>query len=287
MASAWRAFSPVAAIATVVLMGTGLYETGRHVPDLHAFTSTIYGGAVAAKVALIALSLTLAGVNTALVNPRLAAPVGRMLRRPAGWAPVSLRRFTTVVAAEVLVLVVAAGAAALLTSVPTARETSTTATREIALHTVRVDGLFVTFEEAPAAEKSRLIVRARSTVKLQPTPVSAVEVQLAGPGGKTTNVSLAPIEQGRYEAEITKPTPGAWNASLSMHREGRPVAVTQIRWTVAAAAPEGIRPLEVATTGIAVLLLSGMAGAVAFTRRREEEPAGSPSLVRENTESHV
>lgn len=285
LASAWRAFSPMAAVATVVLLATGLYESGRHIPDLASVASTVYGGAVAAKVLLVAVALTLAAVNTLLVSPDMAAPLGRILGRPAGWAPVPLRRFTTVVAAEVLVLVFAVGAAALLTSVPTAREIDT-ATKQTALHTANVDGLFVTFEEVPAGpDRSRLIVRTRSTVKLEPAPVRGVEVVLVGPSGTTTNVPLERIEQGRYEGGTAKPTPGAWKASVALRRDSLPVAVTQVGWTVVAATPEGARPLEVATTGLAVLLLTAMVGAVGFARRREESSAMSTPVVLEKAGS--
>jgi copper transport protein len=283
LASAWRAFSPMAAVATVVLLATGLYESGRHIPDLRSVASTVYGGAVVGKIVLVAAALTLAGINTLIVNPGLAALVGRILGRPVGWAPVPLRRFTTVVAAEVLVLVVAVGAASLLTSVPTAREIGT-ATKQTTLHTATVDGLFVTFEELPAGpDQSRLIVRARSTVKLAPAPVSGVSVLLTGPTGTTTNVSLDRIEPGRYEAETGKPTPGTWKASLALQRDGLPIAVTQVRWTAAPASPEGVSPLEVATTGLALLLLTAMLGAVGFTRRRKEKAVRPTSLVPERT----
>jgi len=236
---------------------------------------------VAGKLALVAAALTLAGINTLLVNPRLAAPVGRVLGRPVGWAPVPLRRFTTVVAAEVLVLVVAVGAASLLTSVPTAREIGT-ATRQTALHTATVDGLFVTFEQLPAGpDQSLLIVRARSIVKLEQAPVSGVSVLFAGPTGTTTNVSLERIEPGRYEAETAKQTPGAWKASVALQRDGLPVAVTQVGWTVSAASPESARPLEVVTSGLAVLLLTAMLGAVGFTRRRKEHAVRPTALLPE------
>ena len=281
LASAWRAFSPMAAVATVVLLATGLYEAGRHSPDLRSVASTVYGGAVAGKLALIAVALILAGINTLLVNPRLAARVGRVLGRPAGWAPVPLRRFTLVVAAEILVLVVAVGAASVLTSVPTAREIAT-ATRQSVLHTATVDGLFVTFEQLPAGpDQSRLIVRARSIVKLEQAPVNGVSVILAGPAGTTNSVSLERIEPGRYEAETATPTTGAWTASVALQRDGLPAAVTLVGWTVSAASPDRAGPLEVVTSGLAVLLLAAMLGAVGLTRRRKKEAVRPTSLLPE------
>jgi copper transport protein len=270
LASAWRAFSPMAAIAAVVLLATGLYEAGRHIPDLRSAFSTVYGGTVAGKLALVAVALTLAGINTLLVNPRLAARAGRVLGRPVGWTPVALRRFSTVVAAEVLVLVLAVGAASVLTSVPTAREIAT-ATRQTALHTVTVDGLFVTFEQLPTGpDQSRLVVRARSIVKLEQAPISEVSVTLADPSGATTDVLLERIDPGRYEAETAKPAPGAWKASVALQRDGLPAAVTEVGWTVSAASPEGASVLEILTSGLAVLLVAALLCAVGFTRHRKQ-----------------
>ncbi|TFC22973.1 copper resistance CopC/CopD family protein [Cryobacterium glucosi] len=268
LASAWRAFSPMAAIATVVLVATGLYEAGLHIPDLNSVASTVYGAVVAGKLVLVAAALILAGINTLLVNPRLAARVGRVLGRSGGWAPVPPRRFAAVVGAEILILVLAVGAAGLLTSVPTAREIAS-ATQQTTLHTATVDGLFVTLEHVAAGpDRSRLIVRARSIVKLEAQPVSDVTVTLAGPTGTTGEVILERIEQGRFEAEIAQPTAGGWNAIVALDRDGLPTAVAQVDWTVAAASPADARPLEVVTSVLAILLLGAMLGVVIVARRR-------------------
>ncbi|TFB86229.1 hypothetical protein E3O44_12280 [Cryobacterium algoricola] len=268
LASAWRAFSPMAAIATVVLVATGLYEAGLHVPDLSFVASTVYGAVVAGKLVLVVVALVLGGINTLLVNPRLAARVGRILGRSGGWAPVPPRRFAVIVGAEVLVLVLAVGAAGLLTSVPTAREVAS-ATKETTLHTATVDGLFVTLEQVAAGpDRSRLIVRSRSIVKLEAEPVSDVTVTLAGPTGTTGGVVLERIEPGRFEAETAQPASGDWSATVALDRDGFPTAVTRVDWTVAVAGPADVRPLEMVTSVLAVLLLGALLGAVYFVRRR-------------------
>lgn len=278
MAPVFRAFSPIAAVATVVLLATGLYEAGRHVPTAGALVTSVYGAAVVGKAALLAVALTVAGVNTLLVNPAIAAPVGRRLGRPAGWAPVPLRRFPALVAAEVLVLVAAVGAAAVLTSVPTAREVAS-ATRDTTVHATNVDGLFVTFEVVPAGpEASRLIVRIRSTVKPEPAPVSAVEVLLEGPDG-TIHAALEPVEPGRYEAETIAPAPGRWTASVAVQRRDLPITVTRTAWTVAPPVSDGPSTAELATTALAVLLLVGTAAAILRTRRRAEATIVPDQLV--------
>jgi uncharacterized membrane protein len=274
LASALRSFGPLAAIATVILMATGIYEAGLHIPDLSFVAATVYGGVVAAKLVLVIVALALAAVNTLLVSPHLAARVGRVLGRPVGWLPRPRRRFVTVVAAEVLVLAVAVGAAGVLTSVPTSREIAI-ATRQTVLHTATVDGLFVTLEQVAAGpDQSRLIVRARSIVKLQQEAVSAVSVGLAGATG-TREVVFDRIEPGRYEAETVKPTPGVWTASISLERDGLPTAVTTLRLTIPADGAENVQPLQLVTSALAVVLLAVALGAL-LTVRRRQEPAVEP-----------
>ncbi len=283
LASVWRAFSPIAAIATVVLLATGLYESGRHLPDLQSVGSTVYGDAVAGKVGLFAVALILAGFNTLLVNPRLAAPVRRLLGRPPEWSPVPPHRFATLAVAEIMVIVVAVVGAAVLTSVPTSRELGAVVEKTTP-SAANVDGLFVTFEGVPAGpDQTRLIVQAHSTVKPERGPIRGVDVRLAGPTGTRADISLEEIEPGRYEAETSTLTSGAWQASVAVQRDGRPDAVTHADWTVAAAAPEDVSPFESVTTTLAVLLLAAVAGAVSFARVRRQRPAGwAPRVDKES-----
>ncbi|MFN0282854.1 MAG: copper resistance protein CopC [Kineosporiaceae bacterium] len=280
VATAFRAYGPVAAAAAAVLVATGLYASGRHLPALDAVASTVYGGAVAAKLALAAAALALAGVNTVLVNPLLAAAVGRVSGRPAGWTPVPPRHFAALVAVEAAVLAVAVGTGALLTSVPTARETAGASTTT-APQSTAADGLFVTFEQVPAGpERSRVIVRARSTIRPEPGPVSGVQVRLGGPDRAGTTVTLEPVEPGRYEAPAAAPRPGDWTADVVILREGAPNAVARVSWTVEDTLAAGASRLEVVTAALAVLLLVVTAGAVGALRRRREPPAPStPRLV--------
>lgn len=287
LASVWKKYSPMAGIATVVLLATGVYESGRHLPDLGSVFSTVYGGAVGAKVVLLVGALLLAGFNTLLVNPHLAAPVGRFLGRPDGWAPVSLRRFTSVVTVEAIVLVVAVGAGALLTSVPTAREIDLAA-RETGPRSLNAEGLFTTFEVVPAGvDQSRLIVRTSATVKPGPGPVSGIDVLLVAPAGATTVTTLNQIEPGRFEKETAKLTPGSWEASVEVHRENAADAVMPFQWDVPITSPEGARPLEIVATALAVLLLAALVGAIRFTRRRPQDAVETMPLVYERTGSQL
>ncbi len=282
LAQVARGFSPMAALASVVLLATGLYQSGRHIPDVHALTSTVYGVAVSGKALLIVGALALAGANTLVVNPAVVARVARVLRRAPGWSPVPVRRFGLLVAAEALVLVAAVGVAALATAVPSAREVAT-AERDTAPRQATVDGLFVTIEQVPAGpSKSRVVVRARSTVLPAPAPVRGVDVQLVGPGDSSTRIDLERAEQGRYEAVTDAPAAGRWTAWVAVRRDGLPDAVAEVQWDVASAAERQQRTtFQLVMTGLAVALialLGAIAGVLTRFRRQATREEDAPPV---------
>lgn len=279
LATVWRSFSPIAAIAAAVVVATGVYETGRHVPDMSWISSSVYGKAVVAKVILVMLALVLAGFNTLLINPRLAAPVGRLLGRREGWAPMPLGRFTTVAVVEAAVLVVAIGVAALLTSVSTAREIESAA-QETTPYSAEVDGLFITYEVVPAGRnETRLIVRTAAVVKPIPGEVTGAEVVLVDPTGDTLDLTLEEIEPSRYEVETTKLAAGDWAATVSVQRGNTPDIVTGFEWEIEELDLDAARPLEFVATGFALLIVLAMAGVVWLGRRQEEQQEEQRPLV--------
>jgi uncharacterized membrane protein len=273
LTSVWRRFSSVAVVATVVLIATGLYASGRQVPDLASIRSTMYGGAIGVKLALLGLALAVAGLNTLCVNPRPAALVARALGKAPGWTPVPARHFSKAVLAELAVLFVAVGVAAVLTSVTPAREIAA-ASRTSGPVVANVDGTFVSFEDAPADEDaSLLIVRARSTVKPEPEPIDGVEVFLDGPGGVLGPIPLEPVEPGRYEAPTVSLTAGTWLTTVAVHRGGLPAAVARVDWKVPNTATERATPLEWVTSIVAALLLASTIGALGLlARKRRPRP---------------
>ena len=253
----WRAFSPLAAVSSALLLASGLYVAGRQVPDLHAVSSTVYGAAVAGKTAAVLVVLAVAGCTTLLVNPALARAVGRRTGRPEGWSPVPQARFARLVGAELAVLAVAVGLAAVMTSVPTARERGQ-ASAVSAPRTATIDGLFLTFEEVPAgAGESRIIVRASPVTRPQPGPVTGSDVLLVGPDQSSTSVVLRRIEAGRFEGTTPSPSPGEWKAWVAVQRPSVPDAIAEVGWTVAAA-EDVPGPFERATNAAAWLIVAGL-----------------------------
>jgi copper transport protein len=266
---AFTRFSPIAAISAAVLVASGLYESGRHLTGPGAVGSTAYGSAVAVKVALVVVALLVAGCNTLLVNPRPAAIVARRLGRPADWTPVARRYVKHLVYGEVAVLAIAVAAAAVVTSVATSRELEVAAAAETAPGIADVDGLFVTFEAVPAgADQSRLIVRARSTVKPEPAPIDGVAVHLVGADGSGEDVSLTAVEPGRYEAETAKLDPGPWRVEVDVHRGDLTDTVAAVDWSVPAPDRDAVRPFEAAMSTLAALVLALAIGTLLMLRRR-------------------
>ncbi len=271
LSTVWRRFSPMAAVATVLVLASGLYLAGRNLPGLSDVTGTSYGTAVSAKVLLLVGALLLAGLNTMLVNPRFAVPVQRAMGMPAGWAPVSLRRFTTVVTVEAVVLVMAVGAAAWLASVPTAREIAE-AQQVAAPQTTSADGLFVTFETVTAGEdQTRLIVRASSTDKIDEQPITDVGVALAGPTGGGSSETLTETEPGRFEAQTAQLGQGDWLATITITRVNLPLTTVPMVVTVAEPNDAHLSKLELVSTVAAAVLLLGLGGVLGDIRRRRRE----------------
>ncbi len=274
-AGVWRAYSPRAAVASGVLLATGLYETGRHVPLTESLTDTVYGQAVLVKAGLLAGALALAGINTLLVNPDLAArwPALRA-RLPQGDAV--RRTFVRTVTVEAAVLVVAVLAAGVLTSVPTSREVAV-ATRPAVPHVENVDGLFVTVEAVPAGPgQRRIVVRAVPTVLPEQAPVIGVQADVGAPVGSVETVALEPVEGSRFEGSLPTEDVGTWTAAVRLHRQAHPDTVVSTTWEQSAT-PDQLPPTLRTLTGVAALLTLVALSVAGILLRRRRTPPSDPT----------
>ncbi|QKE83927.1 copper resistance CopC family protein [Arthrobacter sp. NEB 688] len=282
---AWRAFSPAAAVSSLVLLATGLYEAGVHVATWPALLRGVYGPAVLGKVLVVAVALALAAWNTVLVNPPVAHRVGRLLGLGRSWRP-STRRLRTTVLVEALVLVLAVGLAALMTAVPTAREV-TAARSADAPQSARADGVFVTVDAVPTGDRLRLVVRAQPVVRPVGAPVTGVDVAVsdgvvtAPTSAGTDRVALSRTEPGRWEATVADPGTRDWTVEVLLHRAGARTTVVLVPWS---SAPER-SGLGTAATSASLVLLAVLATALGWARLRRRradppEPTGpAPAVV--------
>lgn len=205
-----RAFSPVAATAIVVLIGTGTYQAWRETRSLDALGDTSYGRLVIAKASLLALIVLAAAVT----RRRLLGATLRVRQRPEIADKPTARR---VLALEAALGVAVLGVAAVLVGQPPAssayaqqlgtRPTSaTTALSETASVRITVDparhGLVrvaVTVTgEAPTAVTLAATLPSQD---LGPQPI-ALSADVGGGGSYTAeNVPLAAA--GRWTFTVT------------------------------------------------------------------------------------
>lgn len=290
LSTMWSSFSPMAAVASVVLLASGLYETGHHLPSLSAVTSTFYGGVVGAKTLLIVLALALAGLNTLVVHPgiarwiaaRLPAPLGRVITGRARRGPL-----VRTVRVEALALSVALVLAAALVSSATSREVVNARTPST-VNANTVDGLFITFEEVPAGPGyGRLLVRISDIIRPNPAPVEEVDVDLSGPDGQQWSVPLVPdaAEVDLYDARTTEPGPGDWTATIWVHRSGAVETVATSTWNVPSKAADGYGPFRIATTALAAILLAVLVTGVWIRRRNRRRRQTRPPDPHQQSES--
>jgi copper transport protein len=268
----WRAYSPQAALSSGVLLATGLYEAGRHIPSLDGVTTGSYGKAVLAKVVLFAAAIGLAGVNTLRVNPGLADRIPSLHGRVA---PAEERpdRLALTVRIEAALLVVAVLAAGVLTSVPTSREVAL-ATRPAVPHAENVDGLFVTVEAVPDGPgQRRIVVRSNPTILPETAPVLAVDTDVTDPDGRTEQLALTALDGGRFEGAIPASETGRWTIDLRLHRQALPDTVVSTSWQQSATADQLPHSLRTLTGLLAMLILAALAAAGIILRRRRTPPS--------------
>jgi copper transport protein len=239
----YGAFGPVAGVSVVMVIATGLYSAGQEVAVPAAFLSTPYGEALAAKVALALLVGAFGWLNSMLLHPAVAAPLGRALRRRAGWTPLSLSRLPALVIAESVVGVAVLLAAGLVTS-------STPAHHAVVLpsiagkpgqQTATVDNLDVTFQVTPnQAGRNQMQAQVMDmTPGSQAAPILRVMARFTYLGqdvGVTqADMQLDPQLPMTYQLSgDALSLQGPWQIDVIVRRKGLEDSTASFRWTVAA-----------------------------------------------------
>jgi copper transport protein len=272
-------FSRVAAVSVGILAATGLYSAGREVVSVHAGATTLYGRTLVAKSVLLLGAGGLGLLNSALLHPRLAASVARLLRRPAGWTPVSMKRLPSLVIAEVAVGVVATMAVGVLTSAPPARTPRPSAFEPTPVRITRaVDDLLVTFGAQPNRPGENLFTVSVASTRRPPLAlVRGVTLRLEGSRdtGRATNLTMREDEPGSFRAGGDfLDRPGNWSVQVLITRGGKADRTTSFDWSVSPLGPNtrpgSDRPLgPPLTVAAGVVLAITLVGAGASSLRRK------------------
>ncbi|HLE15838.1 MAG TPA: copper resistance protein CopC [Anaerolineales bacterium] len=233
-----RPFSLLAAASFGLLLVTGIYNTWVEVGSVEGLLNTFYGQAVLAKIGLMMAIGALGLVNSMLINPSLARPLGRALRQPPGWTPFSLSRLPALILVEValgsLVLLIAG----IITASQPARSLEMIAASQGQPDslTEQVDDLLVTFSAKPNLPGQNVFtIRVASTRRPAPAEILRVIVRFSFQGQDlgTQSADAEEVEPGRYRLggnylSLT----GPWLVEVVVRRNGIEDSVARFDWMV-------------------------------------------------------
>lgn len=264
--SGWRPFSRLAVLSVALLVATGLFSMGQHVASIDALLTTLYGQALAVKVGLILAAGGLGLLNSMLLHPYLAAPLARLLHRPAGWTPLSLHHLPILVLSEVSLGLLAILATGIITAMPTARgpEFEITSDEIPTLLNQTVGDMLITFSASPNRPGQNLFtIRAVSSRRPPPAEILRVILRftfLDQELGRTSTDAVE-IEPGLYQAGgAYLSLAGPWQVQVVVRRGGLEDTLANFNWIVAPIGPArpvliSNRPLEPLLTIAAVAII--------------------------------
>lgn len=274
-ALAWsvlKHFGLLAALSVVVIILTGLYNTGQQVASLDALLVTFYGQSLMLKVGLMLGVGALGLLNSALLHPRLMAVMRRALRRPSDWSPLAPAQLWRTVLVEALGAGLVLLVAAVLTATQPARgpEFDPPLKDEVAASTTvtaAADDLIINLSIKPNRPGQNFInLGVFNTRRPAPAPIEAVAVQMRAPNGRTLTRTAAPLENGRYQiAGGDLDAEGQWQITVSVSRQNLPDAKLDAPWVVGSLLRSSARrPVLISNTPLSPILTSLVAGLLAL-----------------------
>jgi len=293
----WRPFSSLAALSVSLLLATGLYNTGRQVASVDALISTLYGQALLGKIGLMLLIGAIGLLNAVLLHPGLAAPLARVLRRPAGWTPLKLQHLPRLVVIEAglgLLVVLITG---MVTALPQARgpEFEINPDDIPTALSQTVDDMIITFSASPNRPGQNLMTIRAASIR-RPPPAEMLRLILRftflGQEMGRTSADAIELEPGLYQLGGSHLSlPGPWQVQVIARRAGIEDSVATFHWTVAPPAnpyPTIIskQSLELPLTLAAVIMLV-ISLAVIVTQNTPYQPAIFSSKKHRKDENDV
>jgi copper transport protein len=264
----WGGFGRWAALSVGLLAATGFYAAGLQVASLDAFLTTLYGWLLGSKVLLILAVGAVGLLNSMLLHPTVAAPLARLLKRPAGWTPLSLAQLRSLILLEAslgLLIFLAAGA---LTAAPPARGPEFApppAGQALDSMTQTVDDLLINFSAKPNMPGLNVFtVRAASQRRPPPADVLRLILRFTylGQDLGTVSADAELIDKDLYRLGGGYfSLPGPWQVDVIVRRKGLEDTTARFEWLVPSAAqsrPPVIsnQPWSPYLTGAALALLA-------------------------------
>jgi mono/diheme cytochrome c family protein len=217
-------FSTLALAAVAVLALTGLFHSWLQVKSPSAL-GTLFGGALVAKLLLIAPMVVLGAMNLLIARPRLARLVASRRRGKAGKAgdgvPV-LRRFSWALTAEALLALGVLLATGFLTSVQPAREEYARKVRPIEL-VGHAEDVGVRLQITPARPGPNQFVAYLDGNVAPPNEVQRLQLRFTNLDDELGDSALVltPRPEGGFGAVSTNVSvAGTWQIEVIVRRRG-------------------------------------------------------------------
>ncbi len=272
---AWRAFGPVAAVAVALLVFSGLISTGFQVATPDAMLTSFYGQTLLTKISLMLLMGLFGLLNSATLHPRVAAPLGRLLKKPAGWTPFSANKLPRLVLLEATVGLLVLFATGIVTASPTAvgpgylpyprDEQPSTMTQS-------VGDMVISFSAKPNLPGQNIfLVRAASHRRPAPAELAKVILRFTylEEDLGTVSVEAQEIEEAAFRLGGGYfSLPGRWHVDVAVRRLGVEDSIGSFEWIVPPTAEptsvliseQPLRPvlLTLGLAGLGLLLLASL-----------------------------
>jgi copper transport protein len=245
----WGPFSRLAAVSVGLLFASGLYSTAHEVISADALLLSPYGKLLSSKVALVLLAGLVGLLNSTLLHPQLAAPLRRVLHKPAGWTAVSMQRFPLLVLLEVSLGLVIVGLVGFLTSQPPAENIAYALSPDDQPADVfqLVNDLFVTLTIKPNRPGTNVIlINVANTRRPPPAEILRVIVRMTylekdvGVISQDAELTGTLAANDSYRLATRSLTqPGHWAIDVIVRRKGLPDSQLTVPWTVLAVEDTG------------------------------------------------
>lgn len=288
---AWRSFGPVAAVAVGLLVFSGLISAGFQVASADAMLTSFYGQTLLTKIGLMLLMGFFGLLNSATLHPRVAAPLARLLKKPAGWTLFAVDKLPRLVLLEAAVGLAVLLATGIVTASPTAVGPTYLPYPEEAQPssmTQSVEDMIISFSSKPNLPGQNIfLVRATSHRRPAPAEVAKVIVRytyLEEDLG-TVSVEAQQIDEtafrlgGGYFS-----LPGRWHVDVAVRRLGVEDSIGQFDWIVPPTAvpqpvvlsDQPLQPILLPLGGAGVLLIL-LANFILW--RRRQRPSDSEKAL--------
>lgn len=235
----WQPFGKFAAIGVGLIIATGIYGLGRQVASVDALITTPYGQTLILKTTFFLFVGFLGLLNSLILQPRIVTPLGKLLRKPLNWTPLSLRKVPFLILIELSLGIVILLFTAYLTAAPTAQGQAFLPVEEIPqTQSMQVDDVVINLSVKPNKPGANVFtIRAQSTRRPAPAPIERLILRLAyldqDYGLKSVDAEL--IEPGVYRfGGNDLNVAGNWQIEVIVRRLGFEDVVANFKWQVAA-----------------------------------------------------